>query len=445
MAKIRLDDKTVRNLEAPGKGNRIDYDVPSGPRDKDFVRGFAVRTTAAGTKTFLLVYVAANGRERRQKIGDFGPFTATTARTAARKLRMQVDSGADPFKDAQKTRAEATRERALEGATFGGMLTAYVEALRRQKKPSAQKVEAELLRTVKAPFPALWRAPAADVTIDDLVRVTNRLVRAGKLRQAEKTRSYLRAAFTAASRARGSASTADLFEAFGHVENIARDLGTIERPKIDAPDEQGEKTGKRALSVDELAAYWRRIREMPGAQGAVLRLHLLTGAQRCEQLARLAARGIDGDAKTMTLWDSKGRRQAARRHVVPLIPDALAAVDTMAGGSGFAFTLDGGKHGAGYHAVRSLVARVAADMVDAGEVGRTFTPGELRITVETRLQAAGVSEAVRAHLQSHGMGGIQNRFYAMHDFAAEKRAALERLRAILEPGGKVVPLRRSRA
>ena len=67
MAKLKIDDKTVRNLAAPAKGNRIDYDVPKGERDRDFVRGFAVRTTAAGTRTFLLVYVTADGRERRDR------------------------------------------------------------------------------------------------------------------------------------------------------------------------------------------------------------------------------------------------------------------------------------------------------------------------------------------------------------------------------------------
>lgn len=441
MAKIKLDDKAVRNLVVPASGNRIDYDIPKGPRDTDFVRGFAVRTTAAGLKTFLLVYVTATGRERRQKIGDYGPHTVTTARDAARKLRMVVDAGGDPFAEQREARANADAKHALDGATFGGLLTAYVEQLRRGRKPSTHKVESELWRTVRDAFPALWKRPAADVTLDDLVRITGRLVKDEKWRQAEKTRSYLRAAYTAAASSRGSAGTADLFAGFAHVPNIARDLATIQRPQ--RGDDGRVTKRKRALPVAELAAYWRRIKAVEGAHGALLRFHLLTGAQRCEQLTRLTTRGYDRDAETFTLMDGKGRRKAIREHVVPLIPDAVAALDAMAGTAGpFLFTVDGGEHGAVYHTVRDHVAQVAAAMVEAGETTEPFTPGELRITVETRLAAAGVSKETRAHLQSHGLGGVQDTHYDKYKYLDEKRAALETLRSLLEPRGKVVPIRR---
>jgi hypothetical protein len=94
--------------------------------------------------------------------------------------------------------------------------------------------------------------------------------------------------------------------------------------------------------------------------------------------------------------------------------------------------------------VRAIVGQVAADMVGAGEVAATFTPGELRITVETRLAAAGVSRETRAQLQSHGLGGVQGKHYDKHSYMDEKREALATLRRLLEPAGKVVQLRRAR-
>ena len=116
----------------------------------------------------------------------------------------------------------------------------------------------------------------------------------------------------------------------------------------------------------------------------------------------------------------------------------------MAGdGGAYLFTLDAGKHGAGYHTVRSLVAGIAAAMVEAGETAATFTPGELRITVETRLAAAGVPRETRAQLQSHGLGGVQGRHYDKHSYLDEKREALEKLRGLLEPRSKVVPFKRT--
>lgn len=443
--RLVLTDKCVRSLAPPATGNRIDYDVPSSARDSGFVRGFAVRTTAAGTKTFLLCYVTAEGRERRQKIGDYGTHTVTTARDEARKLRNRVDAGHDPAGELEAKRTSAVARRARSGATLGGMLVAYTDALERAKKPSAASVRRELRTSVERAHPQLWKKAADDVTLDDLVKVLNTLTRAGKLRQAEKTRSNIRAAYSMAAASRGSASTSDLFAEFANVPNIGRDLATIERPKM--ADDAEQESAKRALSQAELAAYWTRIKAIEGAAGALLRFHLLTGAQRCAQLARVTARNVDTAAKTATLLDGKGRRKKAREHVVPLLPEALAALVTMKGDQGpFVFTLDQGASGAGYHAVRRKVAEVAAAMVEAKETAESFTPGELRITVETRLAAAGIPMETRAQLQSHGLGGIQNKHYDKHTYSDEKRAALETLRALCVPTpANVTPIRQRKA
>ncbi|MCC8361695.1 integrase family protein [Lysobacter sp. A6] len=433
MTKLVLTDKSVRALEPPASGNRIDYDVPRSASDTAFVRGFAVRTTAAGWKAFLLVYVTAEGRERRHVIGDFGPHTVTSAREQARRLRLLVNQGRDPFAERQEQRAAEDARRVRASATFGALLSAYVEALRFGKKASADGVAREIAATIEKPHPKTWRKAVDEVTLDDLVVILNALTKAGKWRQAEKTRSYIRAAYTMAAASRGNAKTAHLFAPFAALPNIGRDLATIERPTRLADDVHED--GKRALTLPELAAYWGRIRNMPGAAGALLRFHLLTGAQRCAQLARITARNVDAEAHTVTILDGKGRRRNAREHVVPLLPHALAAIELMRGGEGpHVFTLDGGATGAGFHAVRRHVAAVSAAMVDAGEVGEPFTPGELRITVETRLAAAGVSMETRAQLQSHGLGGVQNRHYDKHDYAREKRRALETLLDLMESG-----------
>ena len=42
------------------------------------------------------------------------------------------------------------------------------------------------------------------------------------------------------------------------------------------------------------------------------------------------------------------------------------------------------------------------------------------------LAALKVPSDVRARLLSHGLGGVQNRHYDRHDYAAEKKAALAR-------------------
>lgn len=55
-----------------------------------------------------------------------------------------------------------------------------------------------------------------------------------------------------------------------------------------------------------------------------------------------------------------------------------------------------------------------------------YKPGDVRRTVETRLQALGVSKDVRAQLLSHGRtSDVQARHYERHDYLREKASALD--------------------
>jgi hypothetical protein len=55
----KLTDHLIRKLAAPATGNRITYDRGNGA-----VRGFGVRVTAGGSRSFIVNYVIG-GRERR--------------------------------------------------------------------------------------------------------------------------------------------------------------------------------------------------------------------------------------------------------------------------------------------------------------------------------------------------------------------------------------------
>lgn len=149
----------------------------------------------------------------------------------------------------------------------------------------------------------------------------------------------------------------------------------------------------------------------------------------------------DCDADTLRLYDGKGRRKVPRVHVVPLLPEAVDAMRAMVGHR-YVFTVTAGKSGATHHVLRQRLRPVVAAMLEAGELeGAPFTPGDLRRTVETRLAAAKVHKDVRAQLQSHGLGGVQDKHYDVHDYLPEKRAALETLyRIVTGTSADVVPL-----
>jgi integrase len=65
------------------------------------------------------------------------------------------------------------------------------------------------------------------------------------------------------------------------------------------------------------------------------------------------------------------------------------------------------------------------------------TPHDLRRTVETRLASMGVPREIRDAVLNHAMPGVGSKHYNRYDFAAEKRAALNRwalaVAAILDP------------
>ena len=87
----RLTDAIVRGLSAPASGSRITYD--GGPEK---VRGFGIRVTAAGAKSFILNYTVG-GRERRMTIGAYPTWRVSTARAEAERLRREIDRGVDPL------------------------------------------------------------------------------------------------------------------------------------------------------------------------------------------------------------------------------------------------------------------------------------------------------------------------------------------------------------
>jgi hypothetical protein len=99
----RLTDVMVRALPAPAAGNRVKYD-----RGKDAVKGFGVRVTAGGAKSFVLNYHTAAGRERRLTIGGYPAWSVDGARGAAKKLRREIDMGADPLGERKAERAAPT-------------------------------------------------------------------------------------------------------------------------------------------------------------------------------------------------------------------------------------------------------------------------------------------------------------------------------------------------
>jgi hypothetical protein len=432
---------TTRNLDKIKPGEWLSDD---GRRGAGRLLAFGMKN---GGAAFYFRYTNPRGARDSLPLGHYDPrgrdgLTLPRAQDRAGELSQRYQAGERDLRailDAEQREAERQRKAAeaaqaahaaSQRATLGALLDAYVAQLKRDGKASARAVERSFNRHVRKAWPDLWGTPAKQLRQDDLLAILAKMVDAGTLREAAKLRSYLRAAYAAAIRARQDARGLQSLRDLRIETNLARDLTTIEG---------SSKERDRALSVAELRAYWRRIDAMRDAEGnatpdgAMLAFHLLTGGQRFEQLSRATVTDVDEDAQALLLLDAKGRRRRPRVHTVPLIPAAREALEAMRGGElgRYVFTVSHGHAPVGYHVIQNRVRALATAMVEAGEAGAVFTPGDLRRTVETRLAAAGVSMEVRGQLQSHGLGGVQARHYDRHDYLAEKRAALETLYRIV--------------
>ena len=352
-----------------------------------------------------------------------GGYSVAAAVRAAESLAVEHhqhrDEGGRPALVAAQREATATSDEArrqFEANTLEKMMFAYcdhLEALGRRSHKDARSIFR--LHVVEA-WPKIATLPARSVTGEQFADMMRKLIEAGKGRTANKLRSYARAAYQTAKSAKSKPSIPVLFKAFEIMFNPVAET---------EPDEAQNRADKRPMSVEELRVYWRLVKRLSGFKGALLRLHLLSGGQRIEQLVKLRSADLQGEF--FVLHDGKGRPgRAPREHSVPLTPQIKEALLECGPRGSFALSTDGGKT----HVAATTLSDWAVEAV-AGTIDG-FQAKRIRSGIETLLASIGVSQEVRGRLQSHGISGVQARHYDGHDYLSEKRSALQLLQKLLE-------------
>ena len=352
-------------------------------------------------------------------------YSVAAAVRAAEELAAEHhahrDKGGRPalvaVQQAQAAAADEARRQA-EAASLQHLLQAYcdhLQAIGRRSHTDARSIFQ--LHVVQA-WPQVAAQPANEVRGEQVADMMRRLIEAGKGRTANKMRSYCRAAYQTAKAARSKPSIPVSFKRFAVTSNPVAET---------EPDEAQNRPDKRPLNLVEMQRYWAAIRDVSGFKGALLRLHLLTGGQRIEQLVNLRAADIHADR--VVLHDSKGRPgQQPRPHTVPLTTPARAALLACEPGNPHALSTDGGTTHVAATTLSEWARHAVGDRIDGFQCKR------VRSGVETLLASAGVSAEVRGRLQSHGISGVQSRHYDGHDYLAEKRRALVLLFDLLGGG-----------
>ena len=365
-------------------------------------------------------------------------YSLAAARRAAESLALEHhghrDEGGRPAllaaqRQAKRAAMEAKRRAAAN--SLKNLLTDYCDHLEKMGRRSHSDARSIFKLHVIEAWPEVAEMPAKDVGVEHFADMMRKLIDSGKGRTANKLRSYARAAYQTAKAAKSKPSVPVSFKVY---EIAANPVAETE------PDETQNRPDKQPMSVEEMRRYWHRIKGLPGFKGALLRLHLLTGGQRIEQLVRLQTASMSSEY--VLLHDGKGRPgQPPRIHKVPLIKEAQKALHECGSRGQFALSTDDGKTHVAATTLSGWASAAATGTVEG------FQAKRVRSGVETLLASAGVSQEIRGRLQSHGIAGVQARHYDGHDYMPEKRKALEILYRLIEDrkATNVTPFARRRA
>ncbi|EQB32262.1 hypothetical protein M529_10695 [Sphingobium ummariense RL-3] len=396
----------------PAKGNRITYDSD--------VKGFGVRVTAAGARSFILNYRTRSGRERRYTIGSYPDWKTSVARDEAASLKKRIDVGQDPMAE-----VEADRD----AKTIADLCKRFEEEHLAKKRPAtARDYRALIARHI---LPALKHKKVAEVEFTDIDALHRKITRSGAPYLANRTVAVLSKMFALAMKWRWRA------------DNPAKGL-----------ERNHEEKRHRYLSPAELVSLTTALADLDDQQAAnIIRLLLLTGARRGEVLA---ARWDQFDLAS-GVWTKPGSTTKQKTlHRVPLSAPArqlLAGLREKVGKDAeYVFPSRGGSGHReeikkAWREVCVAAGIVTVETVKVGDEEKTVVKPsarvhDLRHTYASVLASAGLSLPIIGALLGHSQPATTARYSHLMDDPL--RQATERVGAIVMPAGEsaeVVPMK----
>jgi integrase len=374
--------------------DRLALPVPVPPATKaqafyrdDSLRGFAVRVTSTGVKTFV-VEKRVNGRVRRSNIGRYGPLTVEQARKQARTVLAKMANGIDVT--AEK------REAAAKAATLREAFAEFLQA-RQGLKP---KTVRDYQRVMSTSFADWQRKAVVDITKDMVERRHRKLGEEHGHAWANLSMRVLRAVLNFAAGKYEDAKGRTILP-----ENPVKRLShTRAWYRVDRR--------RTYIKPHELRPWFNAVTALasdhPQAKADIVRDYLLfilfTGLRR-QEAARLRWEDVDLKGRTLTVTDTKNHQP----HTLPLsefLLELLTGRHAQAT-SEYVFPGDGEE---GYLVEpRRQMEKVAA----SSEV--SFTVHDLRRTFITVAESLDIPAYALKRLLNHKMGGDVTAGYIVSD------------------------------
>ncbi len=351
------------------------------------------------------------------------PHTLTEARTAARTALQTLAEGNDPAeaRKARQAAAKADPERDL----IRQLSATFVD---RYCKPR-NRAWAEVERQFKTEINPKWGARRAqDIKKRDVLDLLDGIVDRGSPVTANRVFATLRKFFN-------WLVERDVLE--------ASPCAGVKKPTA-------EQSRDRILTDDEIALFWKATASFEYPFGPMWRLLLLTG-QRREEVAGMTWKELDLAGKVWTIPATRTKNGGA--HSVPLSPAALKIVEALPkiGKAGFLFTTTGDTHVTGYSRSKARLDAKMLEIVREADAEATLTPWtlhDLRRTMASGMARLQINLPVIEKVLNHSSGSFAAivGVYHRHEFADEKRAALEAWAAFVdslvsERPANVVPMR----
>lgn len=290
--KAKLTDRLVRSLKPPKGLTKTGKPKKDELHTDAELRGFMLRVTMNGTKTWLVQRKDDAGKTRRVALGDWPTLSAEQARAEAQRVLAAMVTGSVADVAASKNKRGKPDE--AQSDRIADLIELYEELrLSEYKSDHSRNIASKGIRAMLEPHmdKRLVELTTADIAASaDAWRVQKKNVTAN--RRVEQTRAFY---------------------------NWCVSRG-VEAQAVKFPKSK-EKSRDRVLTVTELAAVLRCLDKMPHLDFPdAMKLLVLTGARRTE-ISELHTREVDIGARLIRLPGSRTKNGSSV--VIPL-SDAAA-------------------------------------------------------------------------------------------------------------------------
>jgi len=274
------------------------------------VTGLYLQVLPSGARSWVLRVTVA-GKRRDMGLGGFPDVTLAQAREKAREARATIEKGIDPIAQRVAARSALAASRGA-AVTFEEAARQFITA--KSAEWSNAKHGQQWTNTLEAyAFPVVGKLACADIALPHVLKILEPIWTT-KTETASRLRGRIESVLDWAT-VRG----------FRKGENPARWKGHLDKI-LPAPGKVAKVEHHEAVTLDDLGAFVRDLRQRDGIAARALEFLILTAARSGEVRGAVWPE-IDMAGRVWTIPPE--RMKAAKEHRVPLSDTAVRLLESL--------------------------------------------------------------------------------------------------------------------